>query len=200
MPLICQSRWWLLNNHHCMAETATGLSVFKAEGPHSFTVSVCRYSHTSRDGTSRSCWCWIVYICTHTWSYALFGIQDFWIRRGEMCRVRVTHTLSGVLHWLHCSVLGGKCWQMTLFNTVSSAACVASSAVGYSQVEEKERLSKSECTRVRNREKGVKSYLVAAQRSSEGKMGGIKVLAWVRGDCKDSFIDVKSQTFQASEN
>lgn len=56
-------------------QPATGLSVFKAKGPLSLTVSVCLYSHTSRDGTSRSCWCWIVYFCTHTWSYALSRIH-----------------------------------------------------------------------------------------------------------------------------
>lgn len=47
-------------------QPARGLSVFKAKGSLSLTVSVCRYSHISRDGTSRSCCSYIVYICKHT--------------------------------------------------------------------------------------------------------------------------------------
>lgn len=45
------------------------------------------------------------------------------------------HTHTHKTHYtLQCSFLGWMCWQMTLFNTVSSALCFASIAMGHSQV------------------------------------------------------------------
>lgn len=48
---------------------ARGLSVFKAKGPLSLTVSVCHCAHISRDGTSMGCCCWgcRTFVHAETW-------------------------------------------------------------------------------------------------------------------------------------
>lgn len=50
MPLICQSRWWLLNDRHCMAETASQRAVsVQSQGPSQFnSLSVSLLPHFKR--------------------------------------------------------------------------------------------------------------------------------------------------------
>lgn len=50
MSLICQSRWWLLNDRHCMAETASHRAVsVQSQGPSQFnSLSVSLLPHFKR--------------------------------------------------------------------------------------------------------------------------------------------------------
>lgn len=137
-------------------QPARGMSVFKAKGSLSLTVSVCCYSHISRDDTSRSCCSCIVCICTRAdvITHAANSIHrntEVTYASSQILYIlswmhRHTHTFTHEKHILQCSFLSWMCWQMTLFNTVSSAHCFASTAMGHSQIQ-REKIERRESER-----------------------------------------------------
>ena len=109
---------------------ARGLSVFKAKGPLSLTVSVCHNSHISRDGTSRGCYYWIVCIFSHKNLIIHTEQYTYSQHRGNTCTVTNsihtavdahththTHTYYNAAFWAGCV---GRWHCLTLSHLLSA--------------------------------------------------------------------------------
>lgn len=157
MPLICQSRWWLLNDRHCMAETASHRAVtVQSQGPSQLnSLSVSLHPHFKRWHIKELLLldCIHLYTHTHKVDHTRRATCTLTQRRHsrKYCTYVDAHTHTQNI--LQCSFLGWMCWQMTLFNTVSSALCFASTAMGHSQMQGEEE-EKRDTKRAKERERG----------------------------------------------
>lgn len=80
--------------------------------------------------------CVYVYTHTHTQTdHSVHLITEVPKHRHKYCTNSCRCTSTNTENTLQYSFLGWMCWHMTLFNTVSSALCLASSNMGHSQVQ-----------------------------------------------------------------